>query len=87
MKNDNTRHLCCYPAQRRGLGESENDYKELVVSFREALQPVGGFEEFFVQKLAFLALRLSRVYKVDVRIAPLPLRCDQEEFDRGPFQS
>ena len=53
------------------FGESEGDYKNLVASFRQAHQPVGGFEEFLVEKLAFLALRMIAVYKADAKIAPL----------------
>ena len=51
--------------------ESEEDYAALLVSLRDAIQPIGGLEELLVEKLAFLALRLSRVYKADAKVAPL----------------
>jgi len=53
------------------LAEEEADYTELRVSFRKARQPVGGLEEFLVEKLAFVALRKGRVYKADAKVAPL----------------
>jgi len=51
--------------------ESKKDYAALLVSLRDAIQPVGGLEELLVEKLAFLALRLSRLYKADAKVAPL----------------
>jgi len=53
------------------LKEEEADYTNLLVSFRKAFQPVGGLEEFLVEKLAFVALREGRVYKADLNVAPL----------------
>ncbi len=51
--------------------ESKKDYAALLVSLRDAIQPIGGLEELLVEKLAFLALRLSRLYKADAKVAPL----------------
>ncbi len=36
-----------------------------------AIQPVGNLEELLVEKLAFVALRLGRVHKADVKVALL----------------
>jgi len=52
-------------------GEREEDYRRLLCGLREDLRPVGCLEEIQVEKAAFLYLRLSRVYKVDLRLAPL----------------
>ncbi len=69
------------------FGEFEDDYRKLFVSFREAHQPVGGFEEFLVEKLAFLALRMGRVYNGDAKIAPLLFdvirKCVTEDYSPG----
>src|SRR5262249_23182773 len=66
------------------FGESEDDYKKLLASYLEALQPVGGFEEFLVEKLAFLALRVSRIYKADAKIAPLFFEGIRKSLAAGP---
>jgi len=66
------------------FGESDGDYKELVASFRKARQPVGGFEEFLVEKLAFLALRMIGVYKADAKIAPLLFELIRKSLTEDP---
>ena len=71
-KNNATRHGFAARVLKGGaLGESQGNCKKLVASFREAHQPVGGFEEFLVEKLAVLALRMIGVYRADAKIAPL----------------
>jgi hypothetical protein len=49
--------------------ESRDQYLKLVSSLRGAIQPVDGLEEVMVEKLAFLLLRLARVYRADGRVA------------------
>ena len=44
------------------------DYFNLLQSFRETLQPVGGLEEFLVEKLAQLAWRKARADRAEVAI-------------------
>lgn len=70
-----------YNAIRRGLfanlvlrgepfRESEKDFRKLWSSLRAAISPADGFEEILVEKLAFLHLRLSRIYKADAELGP-----------------
>jgi hypothetical protein len=51
--------------------ESKKDYAALLAALRDDIRPVGALQELLVEKLAFVVLRQSRVYKVDARIAPL----------------
>jgi hypothetical protein len=53
------------------LKEEERDYETFLASFREVIQPVGGLEQFLVQKLAFVCLRFGRMYKADANATPL----------------
>jgi hypothetical protein len=51
--------------------ESKKDYAALLAALRDDMRPVGALEELLVEKLAFVALRLTRVYKADAKVAPL----------------
>jgi hypothetical protein len=66
----------CYNAVKHGifakvvlrgqiLEESKADYLNLLVSFREGVQPVGGLEEFLVEKLAQIAWRKARLVRAE----------------------
>jgi hypothetical protein len=50
--------------------ESEAAYQRLLEGLRAAIKPNTPLEHVLVEKLAFLYLRLSRLYKADARIAP-----------------
>lgn len=50
------------------LKESKEDYLDLVESFRESFQPVGGVEEMLVEKLAMLAWRKARAVRAEAAI-------------------
>jgi hypothetical protein len=52
------------------LGESSETYRRMLSALRNSVRPVDDFEELQVQKLAFLYVRLTRVYKADWRLAP-----------------
>jgi len=51
--------------------ESLREYKKLHKAFRKTIEPVGALEEILVELLTFEFLRLGRVYKADLRVAPL----------------
>jgi hypothetical protein len=51
-------------------GESEGHYLRLLSALRGSIRPVDSLEEIQVEKLAFLYLRLTRLYKADVEVAP-----------------
>ena len=53
------------------MGEEEEDYLALLRSFRKTFRPANSLAEVLVEKLAFLYLRLSRVYKSDIQSAPM----------------
>jgi len=63
-------------------GESEEEFLRLLSGLREDLRPVGCLEETQVEKLAFLYLRLSRVYKFDLRLAPLLFKKLSDALER-----
>jgi len=50
--------------------ESEAAYQRLLEGLRAGIKPETPLEDVLVEKLAFLYLRLSRLYKADARIAP-----------------
>jgi hypothetical protein len=52
------------------FGEERENYVALISMFRSSIQPENGFEDTLVEKLAFLFLRLTRVYRADIKIAP-----------------
>ena len=75
----------------RTFGREAELYVELLGVLKKAVKPINELEEILVQKLAFLYLRLSRVYKADASIAPRMFarvsrtlagdRCDTETID------
>lgn len=55
----------------RGPGSAEpEEFQRLLAGAREAIRPANGLEDALVEKLAALLLRLSRVYKADLKFAP-----------------
>jgi hypothetical protein len=62
-------------------GETEKDYLRIVSGLRRAFQPVGCFEQVQIEKLAFLYVRLSRVYKADQQFAPKLFKKVSEALD------
>ena len=66
------------------FGESREHYFSLISMLRSSIQPENGFEEALVEKLAFLFLRLIRLYKADINIAPKMFERVAEFF--GPDQ-
>ena len=52
------------------LAESKDAYLDLLSGLRKTYRPANCHSEILVEKLAFLYLRLSRVYKADLRSAP-----------------
>ena len=52
------------------MGEEEEHYLALLRGLRKTFQPGNSFAEVLVDKLTFLYLRLSRVYKCDLQCAP-----------------
>ncbi len=54
--------------KRSVLREKEEDYENLLQSFRENLQPEGGLEEFLVEKLAQIAWRKGRAVRAESAI-------------------
>lgn len=50
--------------------ESVEDYKRLHAKLRKGIRPRSPLEEMLIEALAFEFLRMSRVYKADVQIAP-----------------
>jgi hypothetical protein len=54
-----------------GMGESKEDYLALLAGLRKTYRPANPLAEVLVEKLAFLYLRLSRVYKSDIQSAPM----------------
>jgi len=52
------------------LGESSETYTRMLSALRRSIRPVDNFEELQIEKLAFLYIRLARVYKADWRLAP-----------------
>ncbi len=78
----------CYNAVKHGifvkvvlrgkiLKESKADYLNLLASFREGVQPVGGLEEFLVEKLAQIAWRKARLVRAEAAMVMM-----QTEFLR-----
>ena len=52
------------------LGESSETYRRMLSALRNSMRPVDDFEQLQIEKLAFLYIRLTRVYKADWRLAP-----------------
>ncbi len=52
------------------LGESGKTYRRMLTALQKSMRPVDDYEELLIEKLAFLYIRLTRVYKADWRLAP-----------------
>ncbi|SRR5216683_4379792 len=52
------------------LGESSETYRQMISTLQKSIRPVDDFTELQIEKLAFLYIRLARVYKADWRLAP-----------------
>jgi hypothetical protein len=52
------------------MGESSETYRRMLSALQKAMRPVDDYEELLIEKLAFLYIRLTRVYKADWRLAP-----------------
>jgi hypothetical protein len=50
--------------------ESDGDYKTVLESLRNSIQPYDSLEELLTEALAFEFLRLARIYQVDSQVAP-----------------
>ena len=70
------------------MGEASEEYLRLLSALRDAMRPADSFEDIKVEKLAFLYLRLTRVYKADWRVAPKLFKKLEDELDAdSPLQS
>jgi hypothetical protein len=71
------------------MGEAEQDFLALLSGLRKQFRPANSHEDVLVDKLAYLYLRLSRVYKSDIRlVGKLFAKVDQAlEVDREPIES
>jgi len=68
--------------------ESLEDHIELLEKLREDIQPFGALEEVLVEQLAFEFLRLGRLYKADMLVAPRVFKSvekDLKENDSSAF--
>jgi hypothetical protein len=65
------------------FGEERENYVALISMLRSSIQPENGFEDSLVEKLAFLFLRLIRVYRADIKIAPKMFKRVSELLGRG----
>jgi hypothetical protein len=63
------------------LGDSVGNYTALLSGLRAAIKPTDQFEGMLVETLAFLYLRLSRVYQADWDSAPKLFRTVGEALD------
>ncbi len=52
------------------MGELGETYRRMLSALQKSMRPVDNYEELQVEKLAFLYIRLTRVYKADWRLAP-----------------
>lgn len=52
------------------LRESTEDYRRTLSALQNSMRPVDDYEQLLIEKLAFLIIRLTRVYKADWRLAP-----------------
>lgn len=63
-------------------GEFEGHYLRLLSALRGSIRPGDSLEEIQVEKLAFLYLRLTRVYKSDLEVAPKLFKKVSEALDK-----
>jgi hypothetical protein len=52
------------------FGNERENYVALNSALRLSIRPIDGLEELLVEKLALLYVRLTRLYKADLKIAP-----------------
>jgi hypothetical protein len=52
------------------MGESGETYRRMLLALQTSMRPVDNFEQLLVEKLAFLYIRLTRVYKADWQVVP-----------------
>ena len=64
------------------LGESRETYRRMLSALQRALRPVDNFEQLQVEKLAFLYIRLTRVYKADWQLVPKLFMRIEQSLDR-----
>jgi hypothetical protein len=65
------------------MGESKEDFLSLLAGLRKKFRPADSLAGILVDKLAFLYLRLSRVYKSDIQSAPLLFTKVKEVLEEG----
>lgn len=63
------------------LGESSETFRRILSTLQRSVRPVDSYEELLIEKLAFLYLRLARVYKADWQIAPKLFKRLQESLE------
>jgi len=71
------------------LGESGKTYRRMLTALQKSMRPVDDYEELLIEKLAFLYIRLTRVYKADWRLAPKLFEKLEKTLSEGynPFVS
>ncbi len=52
------------------MGELGETYRRILSALQKAMRPVDTYEQLLVEKLAFLYVRLIRVYRADWQLAP-----------------
>jgi len=52
------------------LGESSETYRRMLVALQKSMRPVDNYEVLLIEKIAFLYVRLIRVYKADWQLVP-----------------
>lgn len=63
------------------MGKESESYLRLLAALREAIRPMDSFEDLQIEELAFLHVRLARVYKTDWRVAPKLFKKLDEALD------
>jgi hypothetical protein len=64
------------------MGESRETYRRMLSALQRSIRPVDNFEQLLVEKLAFLHIRLTRVYKADWQLVPKLFKKIDESLDR-----
>jgi len=65
------------------FGEEQDYLLALISMLRSSIQPADGLETTLVEKLAFLFLRLIRLYRADAKVAPKLFRRVSELLGPG----
>lgn len=63
------------------LGESSQTYRQMLSALRASMRPTDDYEDLLIEKLAFLYIRLTRVYKADWQLAPKLFKRLQESVE------